>query len=92
MLLLSFGGLFFFFGLIDIFNALRNGNLGYYFQCIYPSLLKWTFFLQNMLQFAPLPEFCWEMIDLAQHLFKVHDFLCISFSPHTLNIHSQALC
>ena len=46
----------------------------------------------NPVKMLQLPEFCWEMIDLAQHLFKVHDFLCISFSPHTLNIHSQALC
>jgi hypothetical protein len=31
------------------------------------------------------------MIDLVQHLLKVHGFLGDSFNKHTLNIHSQAL-
>lgn len=32
------------------------------------------------------------MIDLAQRLLKVHDFLCNVFIAQALNIHSQALC
>lgn len=54
------------------------------------QLSKWTFPLQNIIQFSLSVEFFWKMIDLVQHLLKVHGFLCDSFNMHALNIHSQA--